>query len=92
MTTLSEVPVHLISLKAQTSPTSKELSRANFVQPEENFTLDFFIIMYLTDQVLPSETERDVLLLSVLKCLLIKLNGILCMGKQKIIFFKNHDL
>ena len=37
----------------------------NFVQPEENFTLDFFIIMYLTGQVLPSETERVVLLLSV---------------------------
>ena len=82
MTTLSEVSVHFTSSKAQTSPTSKELSSANFLQPAEKCAL-LAPIMYLIDQALPSETERVVLVLSVLKCLFKKRNGTVCKGVNK---------
>ena len=74
MTPLSEVLVHFTSLKAHTSPTCKELSCTNFLQPVEKFVL-VAPIMYLIDQVLPSKTERVTLVFLVRKYLSKKWNG-----------------
>lgn len=88
MTTFSNVPVHLIISKAQTSPTSKRLSTTKFLHPRENFT-SVFATLHLTGQVLPAGTKRVAVLLFFSKCLLTNLNGIFCnrISQQRIPIF-----